>query len=662
MKNIKQLSINTIRILSAEAVQKAKSGHPGTPMGAAPMAFELWSEHMRHNPANPDWQDRDRFVLSAGHASMLIYSLLHLFNYGLTMDDLKNFRQLGSLTPGHPEYGHTRGVETTTGPLGQGFANAVGMAVAEAHLAARFNKPDISIVDHYTYALSGDGCMMEGITSEAASFAGTAGLGKLIVFYDSNDITIEGRTSMTFREDVAKRFEAYNWDVHLVEDGNDTSEIAEAINASKKCTGKPSLIIVRTVIGYGCPGVQCTAKAHGEPLGAENLAETKKFLDWPQENEFSVPEDVSSYMAGIIKKLSGHEKQWNEKWEQYKSKYPEDAKELERWHKKQLPADLLNEKELWVFDDKPEATRNISGSLLNKLSAIIPNLIGGSADLSPSNKTVMKSRGDFSPEDHSGSNIHFGIREHAMAAIGNGMKLHGGLYPYVATFFVFSDYMKPAMRLSALMKLPLIYVMTHDSIGVGEDGPTHEPVEQLAALRSIPGFTDFRPCDAKETAAGWYAALTSCDSPTGLILTRQKLPQYKETGINSLKGAYVLFDTPGKDPDIIMAASGSEVALIYEAGLILKEKGVSVRVVSMPSWKLFEEQSPEYKQSVFPDNVRKRLAVEALSPVGWHKYTGIDGKIIAMETFGASGPYEQVFEKFGFNVRNVVDAAMELIK
>lgn len=662
MKNKKELCINTIRILSAEAVQKAQSGHPGTPMGAAPMAFELWSEHMKHNPANPDWRDRDRFVLSAGHASMLLYSLLHLFNYGLTIEDLKNFRQLGSMTPGHPEYGHTKGVETTTGPLGQGFANAVGMALAEAHIAARFNKPDIKIVDHYTYAISGDGCMMEGITSEAASFAGTAGLGKLIVFYDSNDITIEGKTNLTFRENVAKRFESYNWDVRYVDDGNDTSAISKAISASKKCTDKPSLIIVRTVIGYGCPAVQCTAKAHGEPLGAENLIETKKFLKWPQKDEFSVPAEVSEYMVKITRKLSDYEQDWNKKWEQYNVKYPEDAKEMEKWYEKELPYDLLNEKELWEFDVKPEATRNISGVILNKLSNIVPNLIGGSADLSPSNKTVMKGRKDFSPEDHSGSNIHFGIREHAMAAIGNGMKLHGGLYPYVATFFVFTDYMKPAMRLSALMKLPLIYVLTHDSIGVGEDGPTHEPIEQLAALRSIPGFTDFRPCDAKETAAGWYKALTSLDSPTALILTRQKLPQYKETGIDALKGAYVLYDAPTEVPDIILMASGSEVELIYKAGLVLKEKGISARVVSMPSWKLFEEQSGEYKQSIFPDKVRKRLAVEALSPLGWHKYTGIDGKIIAMESFGASGPYEQVFEKFGFNVDNVVAAAMELIK
>ncbi|MDD4494403.1 MAG: transketolase [Eubacteriales bacterium] len=661
MNNIEQTCINSIRILSAEAVEKASSGHPGLPMGAAPMAFELWANHMKHNPLNPKWDNRDRFILSAGHGSMLIYSLLHLFNYGLTIEDLKNFRQLGSKTPGHPEYGHTIGVETTTGPLGQGFANGVGMAVAESHLAAKFNKPGLDIVDHYTYVLSGDGCMMEGIASEAASFAGTYGLGKLIVFYDSNKITIEGNTDITFREDVGKRFEAYGWDIQYVDDANDIKSIGKAIDNAKKNSDKPHLIVVKSIIGYGCPNKQGKASAHGEPLGTECMIMTKEFLGWQQEEEFSVPDEVRKHMSEVTSKLAGFEAEWNSKWNEYKEKYPELAQEYVSWHSNEIDIDLLNNEELWSFDSKPEATRNISGTILNRLSRLLPNLIGGSADLASSNKTIMKDRKDYSPEDYSGSNLHFGIREHAMAAMGNGMMLHGGLRPYVATFFVFSDYMKPSMRLSALMRLPLIYILTHDSIGVGEDGPTHEPVEQLAALRSIPGFTDFRPCDAKETAAGWYAAVSRKDSPTALMLTRQKLPQLEETGKDALKGAYVLYDTGSGNPDIILMASGSEVSMIYEAGKILGDKGIKVRTVSMPSWKLFEEQSAEYKESVLPSKVVKRLAVEAASPFGWYRYIGLNGAFIGMESFGASGKYEQVYKKFGITVDNVVKKALELI-
>ncbi len=660
MNNIEQKSINTIRILSAEMVERAKSGHPGMPMGAAPMAYTLWARQMKHNPENPNWVDRDRFVLSAGHASALIYSLLHLFGYGLPMEELKNFRQWDSKTPGHPEYGHTIGVETTTGPLGQGFATGVGMALAEAHLAAKFNRLGYDIVDHYTYILSGDGCMMEGITSEAASLAGTLGLNKLIVLYDSNAITIEGGTDLAFNEDVGKRFEAYNWQVLKVKDGNDVDAIANAIEAAKSEKDKPSLIIITTQIGYGSPAKQGKASAHGEPLGAENLKAAKEFLGWPYQEEFVVPQEVREHMASIKDKGIEAEKAWKEKWDAYSKEYPELAEEWDLWHSEELPLDLLNDEDFWKFEGK-EATRSSSGKVLNRLAKVLPNLIGGSADLGPSNKTFMEDRESFSADNHGGSNLHFGVREHAMAAMGNGMMLHGGLRAYVATFFVFTDYMKPAMRLSALMKLPLIYVLTHDSIGVGEDGPTHEPIEHLAALRSMPGFTEFRPADSKETAAGWYAALTRRESPTALILSRQNLPLYEETGKEALKGGYILLDSEKEVPDIILMASGSEVELIYKAHGILKEEGIDARVVSMPSFAIFEEQSAEYKESVLPDGVRARLAVEAGSSFGWHKYVGLDGDIIALDRFGASAPGEILFEKFGFTVDNVVKRAKALV-
>ncbi len=661
MKQVVKNSVNAIRILSAEAVEKAKSGHPGMPMGAAPIAYSLWAQQMKHNPANPDWVDRDRFILSAGHASALLYSLLHLFGYGLPIEELKRFRQWDSKTPGHPEYGHTVGVETTTGPLGQGFANGVGMALAEAYLAAKFNRPGHTIVDHYTYVLSGDGCMMEGITSEAASLAGTLGLDKLIVLYDSNAITIEGDTNIAFREDVGKRFEAYGWQVLKVEDGNDVDAISNAIGDAKAEKSRPSLIIITTQIGYGSPAKQGKASAHGEPLGAENLKAAKEYLGWPYDEDFFVPEDVREHMASIKEKGIEAEKAWDEKWEAYAKKYPELAKEWELWHCDELPVDLLNDEEFWKFEGK-EATRSSSGKVLNRLAKILPNLIGGSADLAPSNKSYMDGRGSFSAEDRTGANLHFGVREHAMAAMANGMALHGGLRAYVATFFVFSDYMKPAMRLSALMKLPVVYILTHDSIGVGEDGPTHEPVEHLAATRSIPNFTVFRPADSKETAAGWYAALTRKDSPTGLILSRQNLPLYKETGKDALKGGYILLDSEKETPDIILMASGSEVELIYEAHGILKEKGIDARVVSMPSFEIFEEQSEEYKESVLPKAVRARLAVEAASSFGWHRYIGLDGDTITLDRFGASAPGGVLYEKFGFTVDNVVEKAESLVK
>mgnify|MGYP000897105811 FL=1 len=660
MKEIDQVSINTIRMLSAEAVQKANSGHPGLPLGAAPMAYQLWAYHMKHNSENPNWVDRDRFVLSAGHGSVLLYSLLHLFGYGLTIEDLKQFRQFESKTPGHPEYGHTVGVETTTGPLGQGFANAVGMAMAEAHLAATFNRPNHPIVDHYTYALVGDGCLMEGISSEAASLAGTLKLGKLITLYDSNKISIEGSTDIAFTENVQKRFEAYHWQVLTVEDGNDIEAIGKAIEEAKAEKSKPSLIIVKTLIGYGSPK-QGKASAHGEPLGEENIPVMKETLQWNFEEPFYVPDEVRAHMYQCQLQGQKAEKKWESIWESYCVTYPDLAKEWETWHRKERALDLLEEEEFWTFAEKPIATRNASGEVLNRLSKIMPNLIGGSADLSPSTKTIMNDRGHFSAENYSGSNLHFGVREHAMAAIGNGLALHGGLIPYVSTFFVFSDYMKSSMRLSALMGLPVTYVLTHDSIGVGEDGPTHEPIEHLAALRSIPNFTVFRPADSKETAAGWYHAITHQEGPTALVLTRQNLPYYKETGKEALKGGYILIDSEKDTPDILLMATGSEVELIYEAHKILKEKGIDARVISMPSMELFEAQTEEYKNQVMPKEVRARLVVEAGSSFGWHKYTGLDGDTICIDTFGASAPASTLFEYFGFTVDHVVQKATEIV-
>lgn len=657
--NTEQMAINTIRLLSAEAIEKATSGHPGITMGSAPLAYTLWSKFLKHNPENPDWVDRDRFVLSAGHGSMLLYSLLHLFGYGLTIDDLKNFRQFGSMTPGHPEYGHTKGVEITTGPLGQGVANAVGMAVAESHLAAKFNKDDIKIVDHYTYALCGDGCMMEGVASEAASLAGTLGLGKLILLYDSNNITIEGSTDIAFRENVGDRFKAYGWHVQKVLDGNDTEAIGKAIEEAKKVSDKPSLIEVKTIIGYGSPNKAGKPSAHGAPLGKDEIKLTKENLGWPYEEEFYVPDEVKAEISEIKKSLKAKEEKWNELFAEYEKKYPELAKEWKLWQENDYAKALYDDEDFWTYTED-KATRESSEIVLNKAAKFIPNLFGGSADLSPSNKTVMKGREYFSKETPDGSNFHFGIREHAMTAMANGIMAHGGFRAYIAGFFVFCDYMKPSLRLSAIMKLPVVSVLTHDSIGVGEDGPTHQPIEQLAGLRSIPNYIVFRPCDTNETAAGWYAALTRKDAPMGLVFTRQKTKLLKETGKNALKGGYILRDSEKETPDVILMASGSEVGLIYDAYDKLKEKGVDARVVSMPSFELFEEQPDEYKESVLPKNVTKRLAVEAASDFGWHKYIGLDGDIICMEGYGESGPYAKLFVKYGFTVDNVVERAMKL--
>lgn len=657
--NIDQLSISTLRVLSAEAVEKAKSGHPGLPLGSAPMAYTLWSKVMKHNPKDSKWVNRDRFILSAGHGSAMLYSLIHLFGYGLPMEELQNFRQLDSLTPGHPEYGHTVGVEATTGPLGQGISNGVGMAMAEAHLASVFNKEGHNVIDHYTYLLCGDGDLMEGINYEAVSLAGTLGLGKLIILYDDNSITIEGSTDLAFTEDVSKRFESMGWETLHVEDGNDIGDIEEKINQAKKNLTQPTLIKITTEIGYGSPAKQGKASAHGEPLGADNMVEFKEFITWTEQGEFIVPNPVREHMETIIEKGNKEQENWNNQFEEYKKAYPELASELESWLNLELPMEYLNSDEFWEFD-KDYATRESSGILINRIADNVPNIFGGSADLAPSNKTNMKNRESFSKENYSGSNIHFGVREHAMAGIVNGLALHGGVRPFGATFFIFSDYMKPSMRLSGLMNLPVTYVLTHDSIGVGEDGPTHQPIEQLAMLRSMPNFTTFRPADARETAAAWYTAITSKTSPTGLILTRQTLPNLEGTGRGALKGGYIVRKET-KELEIILMASGSEVQLAYKAASIIEEKeNVGVRVVSMPSWELFEKQTEEYKSEVFPREIRKRVAVEAGSSFGWHKYVGLDGSVISIDGFGASAPANLLFEKFNFTVEHVVAEALKL--
>ncbi len=657
--NIKEETINTLRFLSADAIEKAKSGHPGLPMGSAPMAYTLWAEKMNHSPENPNWPNRDRFVLSAGHGSALLYSLLHIFGYGVTIEDLKNFRQKGSKTPGHPEYGVTCGVETTSGPLGQGIAIAAGFALAESRLAAEFNKPGYDVYNHYTYALCGDGCLMEGVSSEAASLAGTMGLGKLIVLYDSNNITIEGSTDSAFTENVRKRFDAYGWQTLFVSDGNDTEAIAKAIDEAKAETSKPTLIEIKTLIGFGAPNKQGKASAHGEPLGADEIKSAKANLGFNHNEDFCVPSEVKSHMENIIKSLGEKEKAWQEMFLKYRAEFPEMAEKWDTFHSADLPCSLIDNDDFWTYEGDT-ATRASSEKALQKLSKLVPNLFGGSADLGPSNKSVMKDREYYSKDNPSGSNIHFGVREFAMTAMANGIALHGGLRPYVASFFVFSDYMKAGLRLSALMGLPVISIMTHDSIGVGEDGPTHQPIEQLAALRSMPNYTVFRPCDSKETAAAWYMALTRKTSPSALVLTRQNLPLLEETGKNALKGGYVLKDCEGA-ADILLMASGSEVELIYKAHEILKGKGIKSKVISMISWEVFDEQSSEYKESVMPKGVTKRLAVEAASGFGWHKYTGLDGEIISMETFGDSAPAKELFKEFGFTVENVVETAERMV-
>ena len=659
------LAVNSIRVLAVDAIQKAKSGHPGLPLGAAPAAFELWAHQMKHNPENPDWLNRDRFILSGGHGSALLYSLLHTFGYGLSVDDLKNFRQLDSLTPGHPEYRHTRGVEATTGPLGAGMGMAVGMAMAEAHLASKFNKEGYPVIDHHTFVLGGDGCMQEGITYEAMSLAGTLKLSKLIVIYDSNNISIEGNTDIAFTENVEKRFEAMGFGTFTVEDGNDPEAIGRAIAAAKADTEKPSLITVKTVIGFGTPKAG-TASVHGSPIGDEGIAVMKDNFGWPSKEPFFVPDEAYDYFAEIRKNLAAYEEEWNGLYASYKEKYPEAAKELEAYIDPASAGKVRDDENYWndlINDLKPakvldyskdaDATRNISGWVLNKKLKSVPGLIGGSADLAPSNMTYMSGEGDFSANDYTGKNLHFGIREFAMSAITNGMVLHG-LRAFCATFFVFSDYVKPMARLASLMQIPTTYVLTHDSIGVGEDGPTHEPIEQLAMLRSLPNFHVFRPADATETLAAWYSALTSEKTPTALVLSRQNLAPLAGSSKEALKGAYVLEDSAKETPDAILIASGSEVDLCVKAKEKLAESGIDARVVSMPCMDLFEEQSEEYKESVLPAKVRARVAVEAAGDFGWAKYVGLDGACVCMKGFGASAPNKLLFEKFGFTVDNVV--------
>lgn len=647
--------VDTIRILSAEAIQRANSGHPGMCMGAAPIGYELFAEHLKFSYKNPQWDNRDRFVLSAGHGSMLLYSLLHLFGYDVSIEDIKNFRQLGSKTPGHPEYGKTCGVETSTGPLGQGIGNAVGFALAEAHLAAVFNRPDYPIVDHYTYVLCGDGCLEEGMTYEACSFAGTQKLGKLILFYDKNDITIEGNINATFTEDVATRFIAQGWQVIRVQNANQLSALNKAIELAKSDLTRPSIIICKTSIGYGSP-LENTADVHGAPMGEENLQKTKERLKWTYD-PFEVPEDVKEHCAEIAEEKLAAEKEWNEMFADYEAEYPELALRYKSYMHGFEP-DFRKISENLDFS-KPEATRVSSGKILNEIAKEMPNLLSGSADLAPSTKTEIKGAGYFSPENRYGRNIHFGIREHAMAAICNGIQLHGGLRILCSTFFSFSDYMKGGIRMSALMNIPVIYVMTHDSIGVGEDGPTHQPMEQLIALRSIPGLKVFRPCDGKETVAAYVEAFTQ-NAPTAMILSRQNLNQYENSGLKALTGGYVLADSP--KPEVILIGTGSEIDLCMGAKELLEAEGIGTRVVSMPCMEEFERQTAEYRESVLPKSVKARVCVEAASHFAWYKYCGDYGEVVAMRTFGVSAPAKALFEYFGFTKENIAQTAKNCLK
>ena len=652
---------NTIRGLSVDGVAAANSGHPGMPLGMADVCAVLWSEHMNFNPKNPKWLNRDRFILSAGHGSMLIYSLLHLYGYDLSIDDLKAFRQWGSKTPGHPENFVTAGVETTTGPLGQGVANAVGFALAEASLAARYNREGSEIIDHYTYVVAGDGCLQEGISHEACSFAGHNKLGKLIMLYDSNNITIDGPTHISFTEDTRKRFEAYGWQV-LEIDGHDYDQINAAIAEAKKEKSKPSIIICKTIIGFGSPNRAGTSKAHGEPFPAEEIELMKEKLGLPKDKSFFVPDEISDLRAKTQEKGENLENKWNELWENYKNKNQEAAKELENSIKGEISKEALDIPQFG--SEKAIATRSASGTVLNHIAKYIPQLMGGSADLTPSNNTLPAGEESFSPENPKGRYIRYGVREHGMAAIMNGMALHGGVLPYSGTFFVFSDYMRPAMRMSALMEQQVVYVLTHDSIGLGEDGPTHQPEAHLWAYRMIPNMTVIRPMDANETAEAWKSALKNKKGPTCLVLTRQNLPVYDRAGLGwakseeAQKGGYVLCED--KDFEAIIIATGSEVELAVEAKAKLNEQGVKVRIVSMPSTNIFDEQPQEYKESVLPKNILKRVAVEAGVTLGWYKYVGLEGRVIGLDRFGASAPYKTLYKEFGITTDAIVEAVNSL--
>lgn len=665
-RNLESDCINTIRILSAEAVQKANSGHPGMPMGTAPMAYVLWTHHMKHNPQNPQWFDRDRFVLSAGHGSILLYTLLFLAGYEVSLEDIKSFRQWGSKTPGHPEFGHTPGVETTTGPLGQGFANAVGMAIAEKHLAARFNKPDCQIINHNIYGICGDGDLMEGISSEAASLAGHLKLGNLIFLYDDNHISIDGSTDITFTEDRAKRFESYGWQVIKVDDGNDIKAIDNALNVAKAEKNKPSLIAVRTQIGFGSPNKQNSSKAHGAPLGEDELKLTKLNLGWSSEEPFDVPSNVLNKFRSVKETGIKAQKNWDKQWDLYQKTYPSESKQLMQFISGDLPAGWDNNLPFQDPNLKGEATRKSSGRMIQFVAEKISNLIGGSADLAESNMTFI-GKGDFlEPGKYENRNIAWGVREHAMASASNGIALHGGLIPFSATFMVFSDYCRPAIRLASLMKIRQIFVFTHDGIGVGEDGPTHQPIEHYMALRGIPGLVFMRPCDANETVYAWKAALERKDGPTILSLTRQNLPILDRTQYSSaeglLKGGYILADSPDKaQPQIILIATGSEVQYALYAYQKLISEGVACRVVSLPCWELFEAQPIEYRNEVLPPTVTRRLAIETGISLGWERYVGLSGKVIGLDHFGASAPGDVLAKEYGFTGENVLKVAKELL-
>lgn len=663
---IDMLSIDSIRTLSIDAIEKANSGHPGMPMGAAPMAYTLWTRYMNINPKNPEWFNRDRFVLSAGHGSMLLYSLLHLAGYDLSMDDIKQFRQWGSKTPGHPEFGHTAGVDATTGPLGQGIAMAVGMAMAERHLAAVYNKENYNLVDHFTYSICGDGDLMEGVSAEAASLAAHLKLGRLVVLYDSNDISLDGELNKSFSESVADRFKAYGWQYLRVEDGNNLEEIARALEEAKTDENRPALIEVKTIIGYGSPNLSGKSDVHGAPLGADELKLTKEAYKWTFEEDFHVPSEVyDHFKQQIADKGEQAEQAWNELFDKYKSEYPELGNQLEKAMKGELVEGW--DQAVPVYEEgKSLASRASSGEALNGIAKNLPYLVGGSADLAGSNKTMIKGTGDFFPGSFEGRNIWFGVREFAMGAAMNGMALHGGLKVFGGTFFVFSDYLKPAIRLAALMGLPVTYVFTHDSIAVGEDGPTHEPVEQLAGLRAMPNLSVIRPADGNETAAAWKLAVESTKTPTALVLTRQNLPTIKDTDKNAYegvsKGAYVISPSGKESADAMLLAAGSEVGLAVQAQEALASEGIHVSVVSMPSWDRFEQQSKEYKESVIPKSVKKRLGIEMGSSLGWHRYVGDEGEVLAIDTFGASAPGEKILEEYGFSVNNVVARVKALLQ
>ena len=678
--NLDELCINTIRMLSVDMVQKANSGHPGMPMGAAPMAYVLWMKFLRHNPSHPNWPDRDRFVLSAGHGSALLYSLLHLTGYDLPMEELKRFRQWGSKTPGHPEYGEAPGVECTTGPLGQGFGMGVGMAMAERFLASRFNRPGFEIVNHYTYSIVSDGDLMEGVASETASLAGHLKLGKLIYLYDNNHISLAGETRLNFTEDVCQRFEAYGWHVQTVDNGNDIEAISKAITAAQNETARPSLISFRTHIGYGSPQKQDTFEAHGSPLGQDEVNATKKNLGWPLEPTFHVPEEARTHFQEILDRGTKLEAEWKKKLDSYGKDFPELRKEWDQWLNSALPENWDRDLPLFSPDAKGLATRSAGGQVINAIVSRLPFLIGGSADLNPSTNTVLKGKGNFQcpgtgdekiqgavsgPWGYEGANIHFGVREHAMGGILNGVALHGGLLPYGSTFLIFSDYMRPAIRLAALMKLHVVYIFTHDSIGIGEDGPTHQPVEHLSSLRAIPGLMVIRPADANETVEAWRAAVEYKKGPVAIVLTRQNVPTLDRSKLNPAtglrRGAYILADSSHGKPEIILIAAGSEVHPVLDVYHQLQTEGIGVRVVNLASWELFENQSEDYRKEVLPPEVTARISIEAGATHGWHKYVGLKGEVIGIDRFGASAPGNVLFKEFGFNSENILIRAKTLL-